>query len=68
MLHCYQFVDCKYSIVGCISVYSNEVFFSNVKKMCYCTFSWHNFTVGWPFDVDFYNNFSETVKTMSFDF
>ena len=47
MLHCGQFVEYKYSIVDCISVYSNEVF-SNVEKR-YFTFSWHNFAVGRPF-------------------
>ena len=31
MLHCGQLVECKYSIVGCISVYSNGVFFECEK-------------------------------------
>ena len=33
-LHAGQFVGCEYSIVGCISVYSND-FFSNVNNVLF---------------------------------
>ena len=71
-------VEYKYRIVGYISIYSN-MDFSPVKKRTYLTFNWHYSAKSWNFLMRFsakrfalaalsaYYNYTEIVKTLSFD-
>ena len=70
-------VGYKYYIVGYISIYSNKDFSS--LKMTYLIFNWHNSATNWNFLMQFstkrftlaalsvYYNYTEIVKTLSFD-